>query len=79
MTTEPRFPIGTRYLPVGKKHTTDRTVIDILKTYNAAGELVRVEYVGSYQFLGQVMTELVGDATVARGIWRLNEIEGVGA
>lgn len=60
------YPIGTVYRPVGKDHVC--TVVDILRTYNAAGELVRVRYVSEYEFCGQKLrdTDVVG-TTIARG------------
>lgn len=65
---EPRFPIGTKY------RTRDRvprtcTVVDVHKTYNAAGELVKIRYVATHEFFGQTITDSdVVDATIARGL-----------
>lgn len=58
------FPVGTKY--------TDRKgrnceVIDIHKTYNLAGELVKIRHVVSYTFLGQIVIDSdVVHATIAR-------------
>lgn len=66
---EPKYAIGTRFTPVGRRHPRERTVIDIWKTYNAAGELVNIRYVATHEFMGQVLTDYdVGETTIARGI-----------
>lgn len=70
--------IGTKYIPVrGKKATPHvHTVIDIYKTYNANGELVRTSYVATHDFLGQAVTEYdIPAATIARGVANLIESE----
>ncbi len=62
------YPIGTKYMSAGK-HKRMCTVKDVLYTYNSANELVKIRYVATHEFMGQVITEhdLV-DATIARGI-----------
>jgi len=67
---EARFNIGTQYLSAGK-HPKLCTVKDILKTFNAAGDLVRIRYVATHDFAGQIIAEEVCDTTVARGKWRM--------
>lgn len=69
------YAIGTKYLSSGKNKAT-HTVEDILKTYNEAGDLVKVRYVTSHTFLGQrVLDHDVCEVTIARGIAAMNESE----
>lgn len=64
---EPRFKIGQQYRTQGK-HPRLGTVIDILRTYNHADELVRIRYVVSHLFCGQTVTDHdVCETTIARG------------
>ena len=71
--SEPKFPIGTKFLTAGKRKDLC-TVVDILKTYNAANELVKVVYVASHEFLGRTVTDYdVPCSCVARGVWALEE------
>ena len=63
-----KFNIGTQYKTCGK-HPRLCTVIDILRTYNSAGELVKTRYVATHEFLGQTITDSdVPETTVARGL-----------
>lgn len=63
-----RYPIGTQFLSAGKVPRLC-TVTDVLRTYNSAGQLVRLRYVATHQFMGQTITDSdVVEATVARGI-----------
>ncbi len=39
------IPIGTKFTVKRPKYSTDYQVLDIHKTYNAAGELVKTRYV----------------------------------
>jgi hypothetical protein len=52
---EPRYPIGLKFKPRGK-HAQVHTITDILRTYNAAGELVAVRYVTEHTLAGHVIT-----------------------
>lgn len=66
---EPRFKIGTEFIPIGLKYPKKCTVIDIWKTYNHKGELVKVVYVAEHEFLGQKIKDYdVVDTTIARGL-----------
>jgi hypothetical protein len=68
MTLTARFPIGTQYLSSGKRKDVC-TVIDILKTYNSAGELVKIRYVATHLFMGQLVADYdVVDTTIARNL-----------
>lgn len=63
-----RFPIGTKYLTRGKRKDLC-TVVDILKTYNNAGELVSIRYVTAHDFCGQQVFDYdVVDTTIAMGL-----------
>jgi len=64
---QPRFAIGTVYR-TGGKHPIECTVTDILRTYNSKGELVKIRYVATHQFCGQLVTDVdVVETTIARG------------
>ena len=62
------YPIGTKYMRRGKC-PKECTVVDVHKTYNAAGELVRTRYVAEHKFCDQTVTDYdVVAATIARGL-----------
>lgn len=62
------FPIGTQFKTRGKVSRLC-TVVDILKTYNNAGELVSIRYVCSHVFLGQtVLDRDVVHTTIQMGL-----------
>ena len=62
------YAIGTQYYTRGK-HPRLCTIIDILKTYNSKGELVKTRYMSSHMFLGQVVIDHdVPQASVALGL-----------
>ena len=62
------YEIGTQYIPQGRNKTLC-TVIDILKTYNGKGELVRTRYVATHEFCGQLVSDYdVVAPTIARGL-----------
>lgn len=66
-TDKPRYAIGHKFTPVGKVRR-EYTVVDILWTYNSAGECVKVRYVATHEFMGQLLTDYdVPEITVARG------------
>ena len=63
---EARFAIGTKYKNRSKAICE---VVDILKTYNNAGELVQIRYVSAHLFLGQMLKDYdVLDTTIARNL-----------
>lgn len=67
----PRFTIGTQYLTL-EKNARLCTVTDILTTTNSKGEIVRITYVATHEFMGQLITNhAVTDTTIARGIARM--------
>ncbi len=62
------YPIGTKYTTKGK-HPQECTVVDIHKTYNLDGELVKLRYVSTHVFCGQTVTDTdVVSTTIARAI-----------
>ena len=64
-----RFPIGTQYQRTYGKRKDLCTVEDIYYTYNLADDLVKIEYVTSHLFCGQIVMEYgVCDATIARNL-----------
>lgn len=64
-----RLPIGLAYtakrFPKAKELTA-YTIEDIYTTRNNAGEIVKIEYLVSHQFIGQSLTELLCDTSIAR-------------
>ena len=61
------YPIGTRFTPIGKNRA-EHTVVDIHRTFNSHGELVKLFYVSTHLFCGQTVTNYeIPAATIARG------------
>lgn len=48
----PRFSVGQKFYSHGKNPKLC-TVLDILTTYNLAGEVIRIRYVAEHEILGQ--------------------------
>jgi len=70
-TAEQTFAIGTVFTTRGK-HPRLCRVTDILRTYNDAGDLVRIRYVAEHEFCGQTVTDYdVPRTTVALGVQAL--------
>ena len=68
MKQEPKYSIGTQYRSRGKVQRVC-TVVDILKTYNVAGELVSIRYVSSHDFMGQIVLDRdVVETTILMGL-----------
>ena len=64
---QPRFKIGQQYKTRGK-YPRLCTVTDILRTYNAKGELVKIRYEATREFMGQTITDHdVVESTIAIG------------
>lgn len=62
------YPIGTIYQTRGK-YKKICTIVDILKTYNSKNELVRIRYISTYLFLGQLVYDRdVIHTTVTMGV-----------
>lgn len=67
---EQRFPIGTTYAKTfgasKNSYTRNYTVTDVHRTYNNAGELVKLRYVVEHPFANQILTDYdVSDTTIA--------------
>lgn len=63
-----KFPIGQSFKTRGKGQRYCR-VVDILKTYNCAGTLVKVRYVAEHEFMGQtIRDEDVCETTISMGL-----------
>lgn len=61
------FAIGQQFKTRGKFPKLC-TVTDIWKTYNSTGELVKIRYVATHEFAGQLITESdIVAATIAMG------------
>ncbi len=44
-------------------------MVDILKTYNSKGELVKIRYVSAHEFCGRIVMDYdVCETTIARGL-----------
>lgn len=68
-----KYQIGTQFKTRGK-HSRLCTVTDILKTYNAAGNLVQIRYVATHEFLGQTVTDRdVVQTTIDMGLIETNK------
>lgn len=66
-----RFPIGTKFYRnrPGIKTPQECTVVDILKTYNFTGDLVKIRYVATHMFCGQIVRDDdVVDTTIAHNL-----------
>lgn len=60
------YPVGTKFHSGGKRADVC-TVTDVLTTYNLAGDVVRIRYVATHQFMGQTVTDSdVVAVTIAR-------------
>lgn len=63
-----KYAIGTKFKTRGKRQDICE-VVDVLKTYNSAGELVSVRYVATHDFMGQKVTNRdVVATTIAMGL-----------
>lgn len=65
---EPKFEIGQQYKTMGK-HPRVCTVIDIHKTYDSKGEMVKLRYVSQHEICGQLVIDTdVVETTILRGL-----------
>ncbi len=72
---QPKYPIGTKF-KTRQKNPRLCEVIDILRTYNQANELVSIRYVAVHTFMGQKVTDRdVVETTIAMGL--VETIKGV--
>ena len=63
-----KFPIGTQFKTRGKAPRLC-TVVDIHKTYNHTGDLVRTGYVATHELGRQIITARdISETTIAMGL-----------
>jgi hypothetical protein len=68
---EPKFRIGTTFKTRGK-HPRLCKVTDIHVTYNNSGELIKIRYVATHEFMGQTVTDYeVPETTIAIGLIKI--------
>lgn len=65
--------IGTKYQARNQRKDIC-TVIDILKTYNNAGELVSTKYLCEHQFMGQKVKHKEVETTIKMALIKNGEI-----
>lgn len=66
--SKPRYAIGTQFTSRGKSPRLC-TVVDIYTTINHAGEVVKVLYVATHEFMGQTITDReVPEVTISMGL-----------
>jgi hypothetical protein len=67
---EPKYKIGQQFTSRGKgKIRNLYTITDIYRTYNSANELVRIRYVCTHEFMGQIVTNYdVIETTICRSL-----------
>lgn len=76
MERQPRFSIGQQFMSRGKAPRR-YTVTDILRTYNAKGELVKLRYEATFMLMGQIVTDHdVVETTIAMGAIEPVAVEG---
>jgi len=67
----PRFPIGLTFYSkrfTKAKEATEHQIIKIYTTRDEAGNVVKIEYLVSHDFLGRYVTELLCDTSIARSL-----------
>lgn len=65
---KPRFPIGLEFEYYRVKHNKARVITDIMTTTNSKGDIVKIEYEVTHQFLGQSVKEMMVDTSIARSL-----------
>ncbi len=66
--TGTKYAIGTQFTARGKSPRLC-TVVDILTTTNAAGDVVKIRYQATHQFMGQTITDSdVIETTISMGL-----------
>lgn len=68
MNIEANFSIGQQFMTSGKAPRLC-TVRDVFKTYNSHGELMKIRYLATHEFMGQMVADTdVCETTIARGL-----------
>ena len=75
MTSDVKFMLGTHFIPRGDKAHCIYTVIDVWRTFNWQGDLVKVEYVAEHSLAGQRIESHECETTIAMGIENMLKIE----
>ena len=62
-----QYAIGTQFIRATGKSRPVETIVDIYTTRNDAGEVVKLRYVATHDYLGQAVTDHdVPEATIVR-------------
>ena len=75
MTGDVKFMLGTHFIPRSDKAHCIYTVIDVWRTFNWQGDLVRIEYVAEHSLAGQRIESRECETTIAMGIENMARIE----
>ena len=66
---EPDIEIGTKFRKRGRRNDEIWTVVDVWKTYDSAGRLVKVRYVASRRLMSQgIVDHDVVKTTILMGL-----------
>ena len=66
---KPQHTVGTQFIRATSKRKDIETVVDILTTINLSGDVVKIRYICSHDFLGQQVLDYdVNAVTIARGL-----------
>lgn len=71
---EPRFGVGTKFIPVGNKARCVFVIVDIYTTTNMRGIPVKIEYLCEHSLCGQKIESRECETTIARGIANMQEL-----
>lgn len=75
MTSDVKFILGTHFIPRSDKAHCVYTVIDVWRTFNWQGDLVRIEYIAEHSLAGQRIESHECETTIAMGIENMLKIE----
>ena len=75
MTSDVKFILGTHFIPRSDMPHCIYTVIDVWRTFNWQGDLVKVEYVAEHSLAGQRIESHECETTIAMGIENMLKIE----
>ncbi len=66
------YTIGTKFCSIFSAGKEIFTLVDIHRTINNAGGVVRTEYIGERDYIGQKLTGKFNATAIARGIAKIN-------
>jgi len=75
VTSDIKFMLGTHFIPRSDKAHCIYTVIDVWRTFNWRGDIVRIEYVAEHSLAGQRIESHECETTIAMGIENMERIE----